>query len=710
MTSASVRRVLFRCDGADVPSWLADREWTDRKAIASVGPATDLTLHVASLGGAVLAPVGARAADLIRIAAYAYRADQTVSRGGPRDAHASRWKRHLALCVPVNDPAYWSDGAVTERLQATLRFLTDDLWEFAFCRAGPELRQLPLDVQDRELLGQPTVVTLLSGGVDSLCALVEAAASGERPVAVGHWSTPAHRARQEVLRARAREHFPGWNFPLLGLPIHRRGAEPADASQRTRGFLYASLGAAFANAVGVGRVAYGDNGPVSVNLPINDQLVGALASRSTHPVFLARFNRLVADLFPSPVVVANPLGTRTRAEALEVLKATRCAHLLPLTLSCSKWRGLPAATPHCGGCSQCVDRRFATVAAGLEAHDPAGRYKRDVFLDDLPAWDARTTAESYVRFARRVYRLSDEGLVEAFPQIYDAVVPGDPHPEATVREVVELAKRHAATALGVVKEMTQRHLDSLVEGRLPATCLLRLAVGEPVDGPVLGREPARAVSADEAPALGGDEAQEAEAENVFAFEGEMWTVSYRGATTHLKPNVALTRIACLLAKPRREFTAAEMLARTGKVDAPQMADLEAELLELSPEAFAGGGFVLDRKALAEYGAAVQELLRDLAEVRDRGETTEVAMLEEQVQRIVREMKAGVGSGGKPRPFRDSRARRQEAVYQSIHRGLPRIAKAHPALGDHLDRSVRRGTTFSYAPEGDVRWRVVLPKN
>src|SRR3712207_7495610 len=47
---------------------------------------------------------------------------------------------------------------------------------------------------------------------------------------------------------------------------------------------------------------------------------------------------------------------------------------------------------------------------------------------------------------------SDEELVEAFPQLYDAVPPDDPEPEATLLELVELTKRHARTVLEVRSE------------------------------------------------------------------------------------------------------------------------------------------------------------------------------------------------------------------------------------------------------------------
>src|SRR5262249_59597755 len=83
-------------------------------------------------------------------------------------------------------------------------------------------------------------------------------------------------------------------------------SDPRDVMQRTRSFLFASLGVAAASELGTPPVLLADNGVVSLNLPISGQLVGALATRSTHPSFLRLFNALVADALPGNVELRNP--------------------------------------------------------------------------------------------------------------------------------------------------------------------------------------------------------------------------------------------------------------------------------------------------------------------------------------------------------------------------------------------------------------------
>jgi hypothetical protein len=99
---------------------------------------------------------------------------------------------------------------------------------------------------------------------------------------------------------------------------------------------------------------------------------------------LFQMNGLLRLLWNEPPVVSNPLEERMRAEVLEILKRNDVSALLQATNSCAATRGLPNETPHCGVCSQCVDRRFASLAAGLADHDRARHYAKDLFRDAPP--------------------------------------------------------------------------------------------------------------------------------------------------------------------------------------------------------------------------------------------------------------------------------------------------------------------------------------
>ena len=299
-------RVLVQCDGAAVPEELADQTWSYQRPINSRGASTDLNLRAQSLASTVLTNIESRAADLVRIASYVYAADQMISRGGDADVYGRKWRRHFALCMPVSDPAFWMQDEVRSSLSTVLLFLTEDYWEFHFSKAPEQTRQLPLDVKDNDVLGTPDTVVLFSGGADSLCTAIEAVVDrGQRPVLVSHRPAPNLNARQGKLTELLRNRFPGWEFPHLSFWIHRKGSDAADTSQRSRAFLFACIGAAVAAELDISQVLLGDNGIVSLNLPTSAQLVGALASRSTHPKFIHHFNELLTHIFPQQLELSN---------------------------------------------------------------------------------------------------------------------------------------------------------------------------------------------------------------------------------------------------------------------------------------------------------------------------------------------------------------------------------------------------------------------
>jgi len=478
-----VARALFLCDGASKPWEWRDRAWEVEGVIRHHGPKADLNLRVENLSHRVLGTIDARAWDLVRIAAYVYGADQSVRRGGPKDVYGAAWRRTMALSIPVVDPDFWSQEEIRQALQDTLDFVSDDDWEFHFSPGAPEPGQLVLNVDKAELLSRPDSVILFSGGADSLCATIEKAVDEHsRPLLVSHRPTPPVDSRQKTLLAGLREHFAMWAFPQLGFWIHRRGSDAVETSQRSRSFLFASLGSAVASALNLRDVILADNGVVSLNIPFNAQLVGALATRSTHPKFLWLFNKAMQAIFDDPPQLLNPLSNRTRAEALHILRAHGVEALLQESVSCAHARGRPAVQPHCGVCSQCIDRRFASLAAGLEEHDLAECYGLDIFSGSLPEGDPRTLAISYVGLARRILKTPEDDLFDEFPQLYDCILPDDPTPDRTAEALVALLQRHARTVLRVLQDQAIKLAPEIAAGDLAPTSLVGLSVS-PVESP-----------------------------------------------------------------------------------------------------------------------------------------------------------------------------------------------------------------------------------
>lgn len=700
------RRALFLCDGAARPPDLADPAWGDPIAISTRGDDPELSLVLEGLARKVLGEVDPRARDLIRIAACCYAADLRVRRGGV-DVHRERWRRELALGIPVAEPEFWADPDVVARLSEALGFGTEDAWTFRFAPEqrgdGGQLRVVW--AKDPPRIELNTVV-LASGGADSLCALVDALRHGANPVVVSHWPAQHIRSRQDTLLRAVKGRFDRWEVPHASFEIHRRGKQPVESSQRTRGFLYAALGAAIAAHHGVGEVRLADNGYVSVNPPITAELVGALASRGTHPKFLHLVNRLLERVFPG-VRVVNPLWNRTRAQALRSLAEAECADLLAHTYSCGKQQGHHKGRPLCGGCSQCVDRRVAVIAAGLEAYDPVARYELDLFRGELPAGEPRTVALDFVRLAWETRGLAPRALYDRLPQLDDCLVPDDPDFAATEASIARVLLDHAEETMAVVEAMTTRLSADLATHRLPATSLLPLWIGSPTAVAQVGTSPATG-----APMATGlptviNARQDAErfgvkesGDSTFARAGGVWLVAFRGQKEHYKHGKGMMQLAHLLENPRRMLDVVA-LSDCRAVDATD------QLNSGGVEAWTGGATdpILDDDAIADYKRYLTDLPGLIANARAVGHTDEVKRLRETGRLAKSQLRAVRGLGGRPRQFAEDQEKARKRVSHNVRECYALLAAKMSLFVAHAERFVHLGIPPHYDPDPLERWTV-----
>jgi hypothetical protein len=66
--------------------------------------------------------------------------------------------------------------------------------------------------------------------------------------------------------------------------VHKVCKSAREYTQRTRSFLFWALALAVGKSVNSNGMTFFENGVVSLNLPIADQVLRARASRTTHPV------------------------------------------------------------------------------------------------------------------------------------------------------------------------------------------------------------------------------------------------------------------------------------------------------------------------------------------------------------------------------------------------------------------------------------------
>lgn len=424
------------------------------------------------------------AEDLIELAAYVYAADQASERGDlTRFDYGLAWRRRFRFEVPVRCPDVWRDPRVSGELVRTLSFLSDDAYEFEFTHLKRPTR-LPeyLDYTGRvQAATDVDSLMLFSGGLDSLAgAIDEALVRGRKVVLVSHRPVSKIESRQnglvEALVPLAGAGRTPFHVPVL---VNKKKWLGRDFTQRTRSFLFLAFAAVVARLFGLDRVRFYENGIVSCNLPISAQVLGGRASRTTHPRVLNGFERLLQLLFDRPFVVENPFFWKTRTDVVEGVRAAGQAALVARSVSCAHtWRA-STEQPHCGTCSQCVDRRLAVIAAGLtDAEDPAGRYRVDLLTGHLGDVLDQTMVERIVGTAREVKQIGGPlQFVQRFGEASRLLnqLPG--RPEEVAVELFKMHRRHAGQVTDAIDREFAERVRRRQLGGLPPTCLLRMAGG-----------------------------------------------------------------------------------------------------------------------------------------------------------------------------------------------------------------------------------------
>ena len=617
--------------------------------------------------------------DLLDLAAYVYVADQMVGRGGRKEfEYGQKWRRHFRFEVGVREPDIWNHFEVKDALIETLTFLSDDDYEFVFVRS-----ESPNVVEDYlfEEANDSSVhdyreVLLFSGGIDSLCGAVnEMFVSHRRPVLVSHWANPKTLSRQEELVRDFRDavDLPRSMQPLhITLTLNKKKHLTRDFDQRCRSFVFASLGAIVATGLGLDGFRLCENGITSLNLPISPQIVGARASRTTHPRSLRLLGQLVSEIAEEPFQLENPFLWQTKCEIVDSLARHSAAHLIGLTRSCGGTLQSSNAHPHCGKCSQCIDRRLAIVAAGLESHDPETGYRLPLFVGERKEALEQMTLAAYVETCRQLHLMSPPDFFKKYGEIGRALSEMGISVDQAAEAIFQLHRRHACQVRLALERGMQLHADRFVARDLPDTCLIRLM--EPAPEPLEDHSVAM-------PSL---------PENYFYRSGDYWRIRYANGPKHLLLHqVGNEYLQILLSQPGREIIATDLLQQVQP--------------RFDPRVLGSQGETIDAKARKEYRVRQQDLEELIAMANENGDATSLEGYQNELAAIEQQLAEGEGISGKLRKKTD-RERVRKSVAAALERTTTSIQRYDPALAKHLSPpTLRRGKTLCYEPRPLITW-------
>ncbi|WP_417737949.1 Qat anti-phage system QueC-like protein QatC [Rosistilla oblonga] len=294
-----------------------------------------------------------RAIDFLSLALSIVTADLAI----PRAKSPDGWTRQIDLKISVADPDFWNSQIAA--LQAMLRFLTTDIWNISFLPDGFRLEALKKEVDYPE----ETSVALLSGGADSLVGVLDLVASNERPFVISQ-TVHGDGEKQGQFATSI-----GGGLRHLQLNHNAKFAGDGDRDQRARSMIFLAYGVLAATTTksyqdgGTIPLYVCENGFISVNAPLTEARVGSLSTRTTHPIYLSRFQQML-NAAGLRVRIINPYQFKTKGEMFAECRnqgdLKRFAHV---STSCSRFRTF--GLEHCGRCVPCLIRRAAFHKWGI---------------------------------------------------------------------------------------------------------------------------------------------------------------------------------------------------------------------------------------------------------------------------------------------------------------------------------------------------------
>lgn len=403
MTTDKVTWVL--CDGA------SDPHAPDDALVMSLGDKSDsISIDFEGVDKTLGGEMSPRFFDLIRIATMVLGADGAVRRGALEDEDDRHWRRSFEFVIGVEDLEFWRHSGVDADLAGTLGFLSQDSFAFHFVKRQktPVVKQLRFSAGDGTTFvpwDNVSSVSMFSGGLDSFTGAADTIFNeGGAPLLVSHRAATKVTHRQERLFHGLQElaNQSGARQPhRLSVDVTKHDRKlRAEHTHRTRSLLYAAIGGAAARLIGLEEVRMYENGVVAINLPIAASVVGTRATRTAHPRVLSGFAKILSKVAEKQVSVVNPYVLRTRGEVLRVLSETPAADHARDTISCAHVHGSSTMHPHCGTCSQCIDRRLSFVATGLAHLDPEEGYEHRLATDEWADGPRRNLLMSWLAKAQ----------------------------------------------------------------------------------------------------------------------------------------------------------------------------------------------------------------------------------------------------------------------------------------------------------------------
>lgn len=308
--------------------------------------------------------------DILCLAALVYLADTRIS----RNIHSEDcWSREICINLPVYNIDKWN--GLEKIFTRMLGFLTGDLWKISF-----EKREIAFFGNTTETVdcNQYDVVTLFSGGMDSLIGTINSLRDNKKIALISHAGESYTKKTQRDLLSHLQYRYPDSILTRFDLGmVFKKDLLPnggIENSTRSRSFLFIAYGIFTLTGIkGTSVLHVPENGLIALNVPLDELRVGSYSTHTTHPFYLEQWNYVLEHL-ELALSLSNPYWNKTKGDmANECLDKDFLLSAISSSSSCSspqkeRWNG--SSPKQCGYCVPCLIRRAAMAKAFGINSDP----------------------------------------------------------------------------------------------------------------------------------------------------------------------------------------------------------------------------------------------------------------------------------------------------------------------------------------------------
>jgi tetratricopeptide (TPR) repeat protein len=166
--------------------------------------------------------------------------------------------------------------------------------------------------------------------------------------------------------------------------------------------------------------------------------------------------------------------------------------------------------------------------------------------------------------------------------------------------------------------------------------------------------------------------------------GRKWRLSVHGRSVLVADSIGMIHLAVLIANPRQEVRAADLVAGLAGLSRASGDDGPAQA-------------VLDHEAIAEYRDRLKRLDDELGQPDPGDDPGRVARARAERDWLIAQLAGAAGLGGRTRSFPDQGERARVAVGKAIRRAIIRVTEEDAIVGGHLRQAVHTGVRCSYWP-------------